>query len=126
MRSQSGMGRTIDRIIDHVLKRWKEWDAMSRLENIFYMKSKIMGIVLKENGSNEYKIPRSERSHTKDGPTYMPKLLSEIEDEEESRTGESAVEPQRSLSRIFEEISNQNEVARYWQQRSMRRNRENP
>lgn len=116
-------GRLIDSIINHVLNWWKEWDAMGRLENIYFMKSKIMEIVFKEKGSNEYEIPRTTHSHKNDGPTYLPKLTenaeSESEVEEEPQVGlreeeEVSLNPLRSLSRIFEDIANQNEVTEYW------------
>lgn len=144
-----------------------------------------MTIVLNEGGNNEYQIPRSDRSHRREGPTYIPRQNNEVEDEtqemerefsgeergergreeeedvEEDSAGEergargeeeeeeeredfsredrgemsreedveSGVDEgvsevavsQRSLSRIFEEIANQNEISNYWLQRSNRR-----
>jgi len=73
-------GRIIDRIISHVLERWNQWDSMTRLENIFSTKTRIIKAVYELGGSNEYKMPRSNRSHKFDKPTFIPKAI--VEDEE--------------------------------------------
>ena len=61
-----------DRIINHVYKRWLEWDAMTRLENIFSTKIRVLQVVQDNNGTIDYKIPRSTKSHKHEGPSYMP------------------------------------------------------
>lgn len=76
LKGKDKSGRLIDRIIFHVLDRWKSWDAAHRLMNIFNTKSRIMQTVSSVNGSNEYKLPRSEFSHAAERATYIPHKLS--------------------------------------------------
>lgn len=86
LKGKDKSGRLIDRIVLHVLERWNLWDAIHRLDNIFNTKSRIMKAVSLVQGSNEYEIPRSECSHSKEKATYIPKRLhphSEQEGEEE-------------------------------------------
>jgi len=88
LKGKDKSGRLIDRIIFHVLDRWKTWDAAHRLTNIFNTKSRIMKTVSSVNGSNEYKLPRSEFSHATEKATYIPpKHTSESESESETQDG---------------------------------------
>lgn len=178
LKTSSNSGRTIDRIIFHVLQRWENWDAVHRLMRIFTTKASIMSAVVTAKGSNEYKLPRSNYSHKDDLPTYLPPsetteqrhdemeearveeeeseeneesegenegeseesgveegeneengVESDVEEgyneveEVESEEGEVEEERQvvQSVSQIFANISNGNEVLQYWQrQRALR------
>lgn len=138
-------GRIIDQIIFHVLERWRSWDATHRLENIFNTKARLMQVVLDVKGSNEYRIPRSNRTHKHEKPSYMPKGNPKERNEEEDKEGgdeemleaeerevgsESADgsiqedhvvlsdEDESSLSSIIIDISPQMEVIEYWMRRS--------
>jgi hypothetical protein len=82
-------GRVIDRIIHHVLERWEHWDAWRRLDNIFESKKAILQIVKDVNGSNEYSMPRSNRSHAHDGPSFLPTQRMTIDRGESEGEGES-------------------------------------
>lgn len=64
--------RTFDQIISHVLARWRTWDAFTRLENIFATKQRVIQAVFDSDGSNEYQIPRSFRSHHHEKASYLP------------------------------------------------------
>ncbi len=64
------------RIIEEVQARWRDWDAVTRLENIFATKARIMKAVLENGGRIDYKIPRSGKSHQDELPTYIPKKKS--------------------------------------------------
>jgi hypothetical protein len=63
------------RIIEEVKKRWENWDSMTRLENIFATKSRIMQAVIDAEGDIKYKIPRSGKSHKDEGPSYVPEKV---------------------------------------------------
>lgn len=96
LKGKDKSGRLIDRIVFHVLDRWNAWDAAHRLTNIFNTKSRIMQTVYSVNGSNEYKLPRSEFSHSAEKATYIPPKLAcesytprEIEDDEDEKGEES-------------------------------------
>lgn len=96
LKGKDKSGRLIDRIIFHVLDRWNSWDAAHRLMNIFNTKSRIMKAVSLVNGSNEYKIPRSEFSHATEKATYIPpKISREIEEESEIQVEEGFSNEQR-------------------------------
>lgn len=64
--------RMVDRIIFHVLERWKNWNSSVKLKSLFDTKVRIMKVVIDVKGSNEYKIPRSNNSHQGELPTYVP------------------------------------------------------
>ena len=104
-------GRLIDRIIFHVLDRWNSWDAVHCLTNIYNTKACIMSVVSSVNGSNEYKIPRSEASHSSEKATYIPpkrattsedvsgeqellesEMDSQLEEREEQQSEDSIIE----------------------------------
>lgn len=61
------------RIIEEVKRRWEEWDAMTRLENIFATKTRVMKAVLDAQGDIRYKMPRSGKSHKNELPAHLPK-----------------------------------------------------
>jgi hypothetical protein len=70
--------RLMDQIIHYVLQRWNTWDAWTRLQNVFDTKKKIFQIVKEQNGTNEYEIPHSNRSHAKEKPSFLPQSLDNI------------------------------------------------
>ena len=59
----------LTRICLAVQQRWDEWDAATRLENIFKTKMRVLTYVYENNGTNNYSIPRSGTSHQGERPT---------------------------------------------------------
>ena len=80
--------RIIDRIIFFVMERWNNWNSVTKLENLFQTKSRIMKTIVEVKGSNDYKIPRSQRSHKNDTPSYIPRNESRRNEEEEEKEEE--------------------------------------
>jgi hypothetical protein len=77
---KDGEGRVINRIIVNILNCWNDWDAWTRLNNVFEMKKRILKYVRTFKGTNKYKIPRSKKSHKNDKPSFMPKQPEESDE----------------------------------------------
>lgn len=73
-----------DRIISHVRNRWNSWNAMTTLQNIFDTKQRIIHEVFKHDGTNEYEIPRSKKSHKNVTAPSLPTdpILSDSDDDD--------------------------------------------
>lgn len=75
------------------MDRWNNWDSSTKLQNIFDTKCRIMSAVKEVKGHNEYKIPRSKKSHVGEKPTYIPTKRIQASDSDSSEgEGESECE----------------------------------
>ncbi len=109
----------IDQIIYHVLDRWDHWDATTRLQNIFDTKHRIMKAVRDAEGSIEYAIPRSKKSHKGENPTFIPpKRRRDVSQEESSEDEEENEESLIEMNVEEEQIDIiNNPVLDYWRRK---------
>jgi len=74
-----------------VKQRWETWQAAAKLESVFQTKRLNIKAIIEVAGSNEYKIPRSGRSHAGEKRASFTPLLREKRDssQEDSEEQES-------------------------------------